>query len=328
MNNYVFDWSDMAFQSKKPLNELKATFIAAPREISVKRFTQLIKTYLPRGNIILGLAKEDYIAGFEGQPQFRTLQAATVQPIIDKVNASSGKHTIAALSYAQRETKYILEKLALQRVVLINGSWKQAFHTTENYYTLINRHIPYEMISPFTDEAEAREYEARVMPEMLALIAPKTGETHSEAEMLALAGDTAKLSFDYSFQTGVTLGRAAKAAGTYEYLAAAFNRVVPFQTYAMHYGASRETNFSPPHDLNHYDTVHAEVEMIIKAQKEGIDLRGATLFINLLPCPACARMFTETDIAEFVYSVDHSEGYAVQMLERAGKVVRRVVAQG
>jgi len=119
------------------------------------------------------------------------------------------------------------------------------------------------------------------------------------------------------------LGR--RTTEQYELIATSFNRVVPYQTYAMHNGAAREKNFSPMHDLNHYDTNHAEVELIIKAQKLGIDLHGTTLFINLLPCPTCARMFVSTDIAEFVYREDHSDGYAVKMLETAGKAVRRVV---
>jgi hypothetical protein len=36
-------------------------------------------------------------------------------------------------------------------------------------------------------------------------------------------------------------------------------------------------------------------------------------------------MFCETDIAEFVYSEDHSAGYAIALLEKAGKKVRRVI---
>jgi hypothetical protein len=66
-----FDWNELAFASKKPLNALKATFIAAPRELSAARFTQLVKEYLPKGNIILGLAKEPFVLGFENHLGFR-----------------------------------------------------------------------------------------------------------------------------------------------------------------------------------------------------------------------------------------------------------------
>ncbi|MDN5274419.1 MAG: hypothetical protein JWP06_320 [Candidatus Saccharibacteria bacterium] len=322
-----FDWGELAFGSKKPLRELDAIFIVAPRELSTHRFAQLIKHYLPKGNIILGLAKETYVLGFEDQPQFRMLELdESFKKLIAKINASSSKNKIYTLTYFQREFKHVIDKITFQKVLLVNGSWKYVFHNSEAYYILANRQIDYEMISPFASEAEALEYNERIGDEMRLINWSKepTG-TFTEEEMLAFADKVAKLSFDHSFQCGVTLGR--KTDKGYEYLASTFNEVVPFQTYALHYGASREINFSPPHDLNHYDTIHAEVAMIIKAAEQKIDLNGTTLFINLLPCPSCARMFTQTTIAEFVYVQDHSAGYAVSLLEKAGKVIRRVVAQ-
>jgi deoxycytidylate deaminase len=314
----TFDWNDLAFGSKKPINALKAIFIAAPREMSGARLNQLIKTYLPQGNIVLGIAKEEYIQGFENQPQFKTLRMADVEALVQKVKKAAVKHTLATLTYYQRDTKFILEKLNFKKVLFINGSWKHLFHTLPPYYVLATRGVPYELISPFASEQEARDYATQTQ-----LISVPAKGSFSANEMLAIANQAAMSSYDYSFQTGVALGR--KKGQKYDLLATTFNTVVPFQTYAMHYGATRETNFSPMHDLNHYDTVHAEVMMIIKAQKEKFDLRSTTLFINLLPCPMCSRMFTQTDIAEFVYHQDHSDGYGVVMLEKAGKKVRRIV---
>lgn len=313
-----FNWSELAFGSKKPLDQLRAIFIPAPRELSAARFIQLIKTYLPQGNIILGLAQEEYIAGFEGQPQFKTLRRQTVQKIIDKVNAASPSRRIATLTYFQRDTKFILEKLDVKKVVLVNGSWKHIFHTLPAYYVLAKRQIPYATVSPFVSEEEARRFDATTpLPPL------PSGGLFTAQEMLQLAARAATHSYDNGYQTGVTLGH--KKGRKYELLAATFNKVVPFQTYAWHYGPAREVNFSPMHDLNHYDTVHAEVEIVIAAQKQRIDLHGTTLFINLLPCPTCARMFSETDIPEFVYVEDHSDGYGVKMLELAGKKVKRIV---
>lgn len=328
MSQYGFDWSGLAFGSKKPLSGLKATFILAPRELSATRFTQLIKQYLPLGNIIVGLANEDYIDGFDGQPQFRTLRHSTISAIIDKVNASASPHKIYSLTYFQRETDFIIHKLKLKRVVAVRGSWHLAFHNRSTYYALVNAHIQFDMVSPFTDEAEARQYASRLWPEIIkAAELPEIHQaSYSAADMLGFASRTARLSYDYSFQTGVTLGKpAGKGNDGYILLAYAYNKVVPYQSYAMHHGAAREANFSPPHDLNHYDTVHAEVELVIEAQRQGIDLHGTSLFINLLPCPTCARMLADTDIAELVYREDHSNGYAIAMLEAAGKTVRRIV---
>lgn len=320
MSDYTFDWGDLAFGNKKAVNDLKPIFIAAPREISPKRFTQLVKTYLPKGNIVLGIAKESYIEGFNNQPHFSTLQLDTIQNVIQKINTSKSPHKIYTLAYYQRETEYVFEKLKWQRVILINGSWLYAFHTQKPYYILVNRNIPFEYVSPFTDEYEARKYEQQKQD---SLIQPNTTGAFSEKEMIAIANEAAKASYDYNFQTGVALGK--RNGTSYKVAATAYNKVVPFETYAMHYGASREQHYSPPNDLNHYDTVHAEVGLLLKAQKEKISLKDTTLFINLLPCPVCSRMLSQTDISEVLYQQDHSDGYAVKMLEAAGKTVRRIV---
>nr|AIA16188.1 Cytidine and deoxycytidylate deaminase zinc-binding region [uncultured bacterium] len=238
--------------------------------------------------------------------------------MIDKVNSSPSKYKIATLAYSQRDLLHVINGLSVRQFVGVNGSWKYSFHTQAPYYGLVQRSVPYVLVSPFADENEAKKFVRQTK-----LRKPPTGGTYDEGEMLDIAAQAARQSYDYSFQTGVSLGR--KKGSKYTLLATTFNPVVPYQTYAMHHGASREINFSPPHDLNHYDTTHAEVELIIKAQKEKLDLQGTTMFINLLPCPSCARMLSQTEIAEFVYKEDHSDGYAIKMLKAAEKKVRRVV---
>lgn len=317
--NDSFDWSDFAFGSRKTLSALNAFYIPAPREMSPKRFAQLVKAYLPKGNILLGLSKEYFVAELEGQPQFATLQAKTVQPIINKVNAAKTPHKIYTLRHSQRDTVFIFEKVRFQRVLLIRGSWYRAFHFRPEYYALVNRGMPYDMLSPFAEEQEAMQYPAG------ALLPPLPTEGQFDAlGMLDVASQAARHSYDYGgFQTGVALGQAQSSG--YRLLATAHNTVVPYETYAMHFGASREKHFSPMQDMNHYDTIHAEMALVIKAQKECIDLHDTTLFINLLPCPSCSRALSQTDIAEVVYSEDHTAGYAVQMFEKAGKKAQRVV---
>lgn len=319
MNEYEISWSDIAFGNKKPLRELKATFIAAPRAISKVRFTQLIKQYLPIGNIVVGCADEQFIAGFDGQAQFKTLQASEIRSIVDKVNKSASPHKITLLHYRQSDALPIYSKIKFRSVVLINGSWQYSFHTRPEYYALVSAKIPFEFVSPFTDETEAKAYAEQFQ----GFAELEGGAIYTDSEMLAVANNIAKESFDCAFQTGVALGK--KTGNKYKLLVATFNPVVPYQTFAWHFGPLRERHLSPPGDLNYYDTVHAEVMMLVQAQKSGIKLKDTSLFINLLPCPTCARMLCATDIAEVVYSLDHSDGYAVALLEKAGKTVRRFV---
>lgn len=324
MKTREFDWDELAFGSKKELRNLNAIFIAAPRDISAKRLIQLVKEYLPKGNILLGIAKEGYIEGFEDQPQFKTLQYSAVASVVEKVNKSKSPYSISILQYNQRYLKHILEKIKFQHILLINGSWKYTFHTRSEYYTLVSQKAMFEYISPFADDKEAQAYDVK-LKNILDETCPSTPQKgiFDEQQMLDSAHNISLRSYDNSFQTGAVLG--IKQGLGYRQLVTSWNKIVPYETFAMHNGTSRERNYSPPHDLNHYDTVHAEVELILEAQKNKIDLHGTTVFINLLPCPACARMLTDTDISELVYRHDHSEGYAVAMLQASGKKVRRVV---
>lgn len=319
MSNYELNWAGLAFNSKKPLKELKATFILAPREMSKKRFTQIIKEYLPVRNIVVGFAEEDFIRGFNGQPQFKTLKYADVKDIILKVNNSKSPNKITALFYNQSAIMHILDKVHFKKVLLVNGSWQFSFHLRLEFYTIALNNIPFEFISPFESEAEAREYANNFKVNLDC-----KDDLLTDIEMMRLANETAKYSFDTAHQTGVSLGK-KKLDGKYRPLMRSFNKVVPYQTFAWHFGASRERHLSPPGDLNHYDTVHAEIMLPIEAQRRKLDIKETSLFINLLPCPTCARMLCETDIDEIVYSLDHSNGYAVALLERAGKKVRRLI---
>jgi len=316
---YAFDWTELAFASKKPLKDLHAVFLAAPRALSTRRFTQIVKEYLPKANLVVGIAKEPHVLGLEDCLQFTMLDAGPVQPIIDKVNASGSKHKIYTLHYNQRDAAYIYEKIPFKQVLLVNGSWYHGFHHRPEYYTLVNAGVPFTKISPFTSEQEAKEYAADVR------FAPiPTGGLFGETEMMSLAKQAAGHSYDYAgAQTGGAVAR--KKGDKYELIGTSHNRIVPYETYAMHFGSEREKHFSPVNDLNYYDTIHYEVAFMVDAVKNKLDLAGTTMFETVLSCPHCARMLAATDIAEIIYREDHSDGYAVKMLEAAGKTVRRLV---
>ena len=316
---FTFDWADLAFASKKPLRDLRAIFLSAPRELTPKRFTQIVKEYLPQANLVVGIAKEPFVAGLEGCPQFKMLDVAAVRPIIDKVNSSSSKHKIYTLHYNQRDAVYIYEKIPFKGVLLVNGSWYHGFHHRPEYYALTNAGVPFDKISPFLSEQEAKNYAADVK------FAPlPNGGLFTETEMMNLAAQAASRSYDYAgAQTGGAVGR--KKGGEYTLVAMAHNRIVPYETYSMHFGSEREKYFSPVNDLNHYDTIHYEVALLTDALINRADLAGVTIFETVLSCPHCTRMLAATGVAEIVYREDHSDGYAVKLLEAAGKTVRRLV---
>lgn len=296
-----------------------AIFVAAPRDMSLARLKQILRHYLPKGRIVFGISKESYVWGFEGQTQFKMLEKSRLEGLVKRVQSASGNYKVEILEYSQVELASLVQKHSFKRILLVNGSWKYTFQNNPAYRSIIDKNIPFKYISPFADEQEAKAYEAAHVP---VCNFPATGEILSEAEMFSVADESARQSFDYSFQTGLSLGK--KFQDKYRFLTEAFNKVVPYQTYAMHHGNAREKYVSSVQDTGHYDTVHAEMLLLTKALRQGIDLDDTSMFINLLPCPSCARTLSETGIKEVVYKIDHSGGYADDLLRSAGKAVRKV----
>lgn len=302
-----FDWADIKI------------FIAAPREMSAGRFTEIVKHYLPKGNIVVGISEEEYVVGFENQIQFKMLQQETIQPIIDKVATSDSPNKIYPFLYSQKDLEIIAANLTdAQRVLLVNGSWKYTFHNSAAYKVLLENNVPIKFISPFVDEDEAKAYEKSHTP---IVELPKLGESLTEKQIFELIDNVAVQSYDYSYQVGTVLAK--QNGDAYEFVGAAFNKVIPYQTYALHNGNSREAHLSPTHDTNHYDTIHAEMQHVVDAARGDYSLDGATLFINLLPCPNCARTLSQTTIDGIVYKQDHSDGYGAEILRLCGKKVHQ-----
>lgn len=314
-----FNWLDLAFNSKKDLRSLDAILVAAPRRISQQRIKQLVKEYLPKNNIVFGIAEEPFIENFDGQDKFKTLNINDIKDISNKVIESSSPNKVYTLQYCQRDLPNIIAKKLFKQALFINGSWANSFHTRPEYYQVVKNKIQYKLISPFCDETEAKKYALNYSETDYSKLT-----LNSKNDVMELVNVISQDSFDTATQCGVVIV-SKTPENRYKVIVQANNVVVPYKTYAWHFGASKEKNFAPPGDLNYYDTVHAEVVSIIKAQQQKISLKGSSFYINLLPCPTCAKMLALTDIKELYYSVDHSDGYAVKMLELAGKKVTRLV---
>lgn len=312
-----YSLEDLSDADKQELRALHATFIAAPRSMSQARLVDFIKQELEKRHVVFGVAEEAYVDGFEGQAQFQMLPPAQVMPLADKINQAGLPHKLIVLPYAQADVDDVIRLVRPNNVVLVRGSWHLVFHRRSTYALLVKRGIPFSFVSPFLHEQEAKDYLSAVKPKGQSF----RKQRGDRAAMLALAAEVARQSYDYSFQTGAVL--AESIGDAYTVVDAACNEVVPYQTYALHFGNSREDNLSPAHDANHYDTIHAEMNLLVRALKNGRNFEGKTLFINMLPCPSCARTLVKTGLTEVVYHEVHSDGYAVKLFEHAGIKTRK-----
>ena len=61
--------------------------------------------------------------------------------------------------------------------------------------------------------------------------------------------------------------------------------------------------------------VHAEQNALIQA---GTNSRGSTLYSTIVPCPICARMILNAQVARVVYIGDYSDLSGIELLKQAG----------
>ena len=68
--------------------------------------------------------------------------------------------------------------------------------------------------------------------------------------------------------------------------------------------------------------LHAEQNAIIQAARYGINIAGASIYINTQPCVVCAKMIINADIEEIIYQNPYPDELAMSMLEEAGIKLR------
>ena len=68
--------------------------------------------------------------------------------------------------------------------------------------------------------------------------------------------------------------------------------------------------------------LHAEQNALIQAARYGINVEGATLYVNTQPCVLCAKMIINAGIVEVVYQNPYPDELALSMLEESGMRIR------
>ncbi|WP_283171410.1 deoxycytidylate deaminase [Curtanaerobium respiraculi] len=74
--------------------------------------------------------------------------------------------------------------------------------------------------------------------------------------------------------------------------------------------------------------LHAEQNAIIQAARYGIDISGASIYINTQPCIVCAKMLINAGIEEIVYKNPYPDALSEELLAEAGMKMRVYDFQG
>lgn len=64
--------------------------------------------------------------------------------------------------------------------------------------------------------------------------------------------------------------------------------------------------------------LHAELNCILKAAKEGIPIVGSTCYITLMPCQQCAAMLCQAGIKRVVYGEAYRDTAGIEVLKVSG----------
>ena len=70
--------------------------------------------------------------------------------------------------------------------------------------------------------------------------------------------------------------------------------------------------------------VHAETNAVLKCAKEGVSVRGATIFVTLSPCSSCATMLASCGIKRVVYLEEYRDTKGIDILKECGIVVDKL----
>ena len=312
----ILDWNKLTDKRKKEIKECKnRVYIMGPVDMSKERVMQLAKLY--KGNIIFGCLKDDEIPDLESSFQFMPLK------LIKLIDILKNNKDISILKHFHKDTKYIIKELEPLRVVFINGSWAGLIHYNSFYWAAVDRNAKIELISPFVNEKEALGYQkgiykSRISHNKLYV----KNKKYKQEDLMKLTFKISKYSWDWVGQIGTILVKKGRI------LAATWNRVLPYEAYQMHFGSIREKKQIPSQEMiETHLTNHAECEILETARRERINIKGSSLFINIFPCPVCARVLSRTEIKEIVYTHDHnlSNDIGYKILEMSGKRIKRLV---
>ena len=66
------------------------------------------------------------------------------------------------------------------------------------------------------------------------------------------------------------------------------------------------------------NALHAEQALVSIAARDGISLRGASLYVSLFPCPMCANTIAMSGIAKCYFADGHASLSGAEVMKRYG----------
>ncbi len=75
------------------------------------------------------------------------------------------------------------------------------------------------------------------------------------------------------------------------------------------------------------DTIHAEENIILFAAREGISIKGSTLYVSVNPCRHCAALLAQAGVVEVKYLNDYRDLMGLFKLKQYGIKITKLDEQ-
>lgn len=77
-----------------------------------------------------------------------------------------------------------------------------------------------------------------------------------------------------------------------------------------------------PHLVTKPEVIHAELNCIMKAAREGVSCIGATVYVTLSPCVQCSAMLVQAGVKRVVYKQLYRDDSGLELLKSCGILVQ------
>lgn len=71
--------------------------------------------------------------------------------------------------------------------------------------------------------------------------------------------------------------------------------------------------------------IHAELNAILHAARQGVSIKGSTIYISLSPCASCSAMIAQAGIKRVVYREEYRDTSGINLLKAHGIIVEQLI---
>ena len=82
--------------------------------------------------------------------------------------------------------------------------------------------------------------------------------------------------------------------------------------------------WTPEQVLTRREVIHAEINALAKAAREGVSTLGSTLYCTLSPCVECAKVLIQAGVSEVIYEEDYRDQAGKELLKKCGVLVLQI----